>query len=263
MADTPTGWVVVGVDGSASSRYALDGQHMRRGCAGSGCASSPPWRSPTRGTRSLARPSPPTSKNSPCSKTRAPSWTTPTDGSSGSTRNWKPAPGSHSAAPPKRSWKPRKNRGPNSSSSARGAAAPSPRPSPDGRVELAAHSPVPVVVLPKEHETAPGVRERVVLGVDGSPASRNAIDFAFAEAQRRGTELVVVCAWAAHHRLRVDHGAASPRSSTKNRSPKPPSKPSKKPSPTTGSATPTSPSPSAPSAPTRPRACWKPPPRPT
>ena len=62
-------------------------------------------------------------------------------------------------------------------------------------VELAAHSPVPVVVLPKQHETAPGARERVVVGVDGSPASRNAVGFAFAEAQRRGTELVAVCAW--------------------------------------------------------------------
>ncbi|KUP97623.1 universal stress protein [Thermobifida cellulosilytica] len=62
-------------------------------------------------------------------------------------------------------------------------------------VELAAHSPVPVVVLPKQHETAPGARERVVLGVDGSPASRNAVGFAFAEAERRGTTLVAVCAW--------------------------------------------------------------------
>lgn len=31
--------------------------------------------------------------------------------------------------------------------------------------------------------------------MDGSSASRNAIDFAFAEAKRRGTELVAVCAW--------------------------------------------------------------------
>lgn len=62
-------------------------------------------------------------------------------------------------------------------------------------VELAAHAPVPVVVLPRRHESAPGERERVVLGVDGSSASRDAVEFAFAEAARRGTELVAVCAW--------------------------------------------------------------------
>ncbi|WP_067967875.1 universal stress protein [Nocardiopsis trehalosi] len=62
-------------------------------------------------------------------------------------------------------------------------------------VELAAKSPVPVVVLPKKHESAHGVKGRIVVGVDGSETSRRAVDFAFAQAAVTGTDLVAVCAW--------------------------------------------------------------------
>ncbi|MFC4563582.1 universal stress protein [Nocardiopsis mangrovi] len=62
-------------------------------------------------------------------------------------------------------------------------------------VELAAHAPVPVVVLPKKHEEAHGVKGRVVVGVDGSEQSKRAVDFAFAQADRVGAELIAVCAW--------------------------------------------------------------------
>src|SRR5690625_5279835 len=62
-------------------------------------------------------------------------------------------------------------------------------------IELAAHSPVPVVVLPKKHESAHGVTGRIVAGEDGSESSRRAVDFAFAQAAWTGSELVAVCAW--------------------------------------------------------------------
>ncbi|GAA3751427.1 universal stress protein [Salinactinospora qingdaonensis] len=62
-------------------------------------------------------------------------------------------------------------------------------------VELAAHSPVPLVVLPKKHEEAQGVKGRIIVGVDGSEGSQRAVDFAFAEAEYRGAELVALCAW--------------------------------------------------------------------
>ncbi|QBI55901.1 universal stress protein [Streptomonospora litoralis] len=62
-------------------------------------------------------------------------------------------------------------------------------------IELAAHSPVPVVVLPKKHESAHGVKGRIVAGVDGSESSRRAVEFAFAQAAWTESELVAVCAW--------------------------------------------------------------------
>lgn len=62
-------------------------------------------------------------------------------------------------------------------------------------VELAARAPVPVVVLPKQHEAARGVKGRIVVGVDGSNPSVHAVEFAFSEASRRKTTLVAVCAW--------------------------------------------------------------------
>ncbi len=38
-------------------------------------------------------------------------------------------------------------------------------------------------------------QRRIVVGVDGSPASERALDWAVAEAQRTGGSLHVVCAW--------------------------------------------------------------------
>ncbi|WP_159940321.1 MULTISPECIES: universal stress protein [unclassified Nocardiopsis] len=62
-------------------------------------------------------------------------------------------------------------------------------------IELAARSPVPVVVLPHEHAAAHGVRGRVIVGIDGSEPSRRAVEFAFAQAAFADTELVAVSAW--------------------------------------------------------------------
>ncbi|MUL42366.1 universal stress protein [Streptomonospora sp. PA3] len=62
-------------------------------------------------------------------------------------------------------------------------------------IELAAHSPVPVVVLPKKHEAARQTKGRIVAGVDGSESSRRAVEFAFAQAWWTESELVAVCAW--------------------------------------------------------------------
>ncbi|GLU47606.1 universal stress protein [Nocardiopsis ansamitocini] len=62
-------------------------------------------------------------------------------------------------------------------------------------VELAARSPLPVVVLPNKHEAVRGARGRIVVGVDGSDKGRRAAEFAFAQAAERGAELVAVCAW--------------------------------------------------------------------
>ncbi len=62
-------------------------------------------------------------------------------------------------------------------------------------IELAAHAPAPVVVLPKTHETAEGVRGRIVAGIDGSESGRRAGEFAFRQAAWQETEVVAVCAW--------------------------------------------------------------------
>lgn len=52
---------------------------------------------------------------------------------------------------------------------------------------------VPVVVVPAAAPTGPV--EKMVVGVDGSPGSIAALDWAMAEAQRRGATLHVVHAW--------------------------------------------------------------------
>lgn len=62
-------------------------------------------------------------------------------------------------------------------------------------IELAARSPVPVIVLPHEHAAAHGVRGRVIVGLDGSEPSRKAAGFAFSQAEFYKTELVAVSAW--------------------------------------------------------------------
>jgi nucleotide-binding universal stress UspA family protein len=59
-------------------------------------------------------------------------------------------------------------------------------------VSLAAHSQCPVMVVRGEE---PHPARPIVLAVDGSSAGEKAIDFAFAEAALRGTELVAVHAW--------------------------------------------------------------------
>ncbi|TDB94011.1 universal stress protein [Actinomadura sp. 7K534] len=63
-------------------------------------------------------------------------------------------------------------------------------------VELASHASVPVVVVRERH--AEGRPDGpVVVGVDGSAASLEAIALAFTEADLRGAELVAVAAWPA------------------------------------------------------------------
>jgi nucleotide-binding universal stress UspA family protein len=61
-------------------------------------------------------------------------------------------------------------------------------------VAVAAHARCPVVVV---HETSPpdGPARRVVVGVDGSPASADALHFAFDQADARGLGLTAVHAW--------------------------------------------------------------------
>jgi nucleotide-binding universal stress UspA family protein len=62
--------------------------------------------------------------------------------------------------------------------------------------QLAAHAPVPVVVVRGETETAPEQEPgRVVVGVDGSPASRAALAFAFAEADAHSVPLTAMVAF--------------------------------------------------------------------
>ncbi|MBV2361916.1 universal stress protein [Streptomonospora nanhaiensis] len=62
-------------------------------------------------------------------------------------------------------------------------------------IELAANSPVPVVVLPKKHEAAYGVTGRIIAGVDGSESSRRAVEFAFSQAAWTKSDLIAICAW--------------------------------------------------------------------
>jgi len=61
-------------------------------------------------------------------------------------------------------------------------------------VPVSAHSPCPVVVV-RESEHAIEQPPFLVAGVDGSEFSEAALEFAFAEASRRGAALVVVHAW--------------------------------------------------------------------
>ncbi|WP_426368388.1 universal stress protein [Streptomyces sp. E-08] len=61
-------------------------------------------------------------------------------------------------------------------------------------VSLAARSHCPVMTVREEHRSSAAAGP-VVLGVDGSPDSDQAVDVAFAEAARRHAELVAVHAW--------------------------------------------------------------------
>lgn len=58
---------------------------------------------------------------------------------------------------------------------------------------VAAHAPCPVVVAREAAESAPN--GKVIVGVDGSPASEQAVGFAFEEAQYRGSGVVALLAW--------------------------------------------------------------------
>ncbi len=59
------------------------------------------------------------------------------------------------------------------------------------------HSPCPVVVVPGPGDSGP--TDRIVVGVDGSPTSRQALLWAGDEADRHGAKLLVVHAWAYHY----------------------------------------------------------------
>lgn len=58
-------------------------------------------------------------------------------------------------------------------------------------VHMAAHAHCPVMVVRER----PGPGNRIVLGVDGSPAGDAAVGFAFAEAALRGTDIAALHAW--------------------------------------------------------------------
>jgi nucleotide-binding universal stress UspA family protein len=57
------------------------------------------------------------------------------------------------------------------------------------------HSPVPVAVVRDVDVSAPAAPPRVVVGIDGSPTSRRALDWAIDEATARGADLDVVHCW--------------------------------------------------------------------
>src|SRR6185503_12473942 len=54
------------------------------------------------------------------------------------------------------------------------------------------HAPCPVAVV---HDVAPTERSRIVVGVDGSPGARAALEWAYAEAELRDVGVFAVCAY--------------------------------------------------------------------
>ncbi|MGW2491962.1 universal stress protein [Streptomyces sp. NPDC001606] len=64
-------------------------------------------------------------------------------------------------------------------------------------VTVAGHAHCPVIVVRGAHDNRihPGIRGRVVLGVDGKPAGSAAVRYAIEEAALRGVPLVAVRAW--------------------------------------------------------------------
>jgi nucleotide-binding universal stress UspA family protein len=63
------------------------------------------------------------------------------------------------------------------------------------RAAIAGDAHCPVVVLPDEDTVAVDDRRSVVVGVDGRCDDEPVLDFAFAEAAARGTDLIAVHAW--------------------------------------------------------------------
>lgn len=61
-------------------------------------------------------------------------------------------------------------------------------------MQVAAHAHCPVLVVPHTSLSVPGTGH-VVVGVDGSPASSEAVGYAFFQAALRGSDLTVVHAW--------------------------------------------------------------------
>ncbi|MEG3631420.1 universal stress protein [Streptomyces poriticola] len=72
-------------------------------------------------------------------------------------------------------------------------------------VQLSAHGRSPVLVV----RGTPDPAGPVLLAADGSPASRGAVEFAFAEASLRGADLIAVHVWNTHTE-RVYDGPADP-----------------------------------------------------
>ncbi|MGW7665201.1 universal stress protein [Streptomyces sp. NPDC054756] len=68
--------------------------------------------------------------------------------------------------------------------------------------QLAAHASCPVLVVRGDPRPA----GPVLLGVDGSPAARGAVEFAFSEASRHGTDLIALHVWS----NRTERAYASP-----------------------------------------------------
>src|SRR3954453_20045778 len=60
---------------------------------------------------------------------------------------------------------------------------------------MAAHARCPVVIVRGEGTISPGPDRPLVVGVDGSPASRAALDYAARTARNTSAPLVLVCAW--------------------------------------------------------------------
>jgi nucleotide-binding universal stress UspA family protein len=61
--------------------------------------------------------------------------------------------------------------------------------------QVAMHASCPTVVVRDLGDRVPASPRRIVVGTDGSPTSQDALAYAFAQADERGTELMVVRAW--------------------------------------------------------------------
>jgi nucleotide-binding universal stress UspA family protein len=61
--------------------------------------------------------------------------------------------------------------------------------------QVAMHAPCPTVLVRDLGDRVPASPRRIVVGTDGSPTSQDALDYAFAQADARGCELMVVRAW--------------------------------------------------------------------